>query len=58
VTKIIFDANCLGFKVGMKEDVDDALAKTLCNAGAAHEEGKEAMKPNAKKAAKKTLKKA
>lgn len=36
MTRIVFDSNVLGFKVGSTEDVDDGLAQTLVNAEAAH----------------------
>lgn len=41
MTKVIFDVNCLGYSVGDKDDIDDALAERLTKAGAAHEPDKE-----------------
>ena len=41
MTRVIFDANCLGHSVGDKEDIDDSLAERLIKAGAAHEPDKE-----------------
>lgn len=47
MTRVTFDANALGFKVGDVEEIDDGLAKTLCAAEAAHvtEKPKKAKTP-------------
>ncbi len=45
-TKVIFDAGCLGYKVGDERAIDAELADRLVRAGAVHLPGEEAMTPN------------